>query len=183
VRRKSGFVNQCAPRALLAGILLGCVLLAGSAIGETSTEAARRAQGLEDRVMSPFCPGKTIKACPSPKAGEWRNDIRQWATEGLSNDQIEHRLQERVPGFDLSGRPPEMLGGWLPLVLGLGAIGALFFVLRKTTGLGRSGATAPTAADKVRSDAGTDPGSAVPDVQSAADVALDRRINDELDAL
>jgi cytochrome c-type biogenesis protein CcmH/NrfF len=161
---------------------LAGALLAGSALSETGTEAARRAQGLEDRVMSPFCPGKTIKACPSPKAGEWRNDIRQWAAEGLSNDQIEQRLRERVPGFDLSGRPPEMLGGWFPLVLGLGAIGALFLILRKTTGLGRSGAVTPLAdASEARPQEGTK--AAVPDRPSPADVALDQRINDELDSL
>ena len=62
--------------------------------------AARRAQQLAGATMSPFCPGKTIDACPSPRAGAWRADLRRWTAEGVDSAEIRRRLQARVPGFD-----------------------------------------------------------------------------------
>lgn len=66
-------------------------------------------------TLSPFCPGKTLDSCPSPKAGEWRRDIRAWVAEGIPEPEIRMRLQERVPDFDLS-IPPVRSGWVIPLV-------------------------------------------------------------------
>jgi len=66
-------------------------------------------------TLSPFCPGKTLDSCPSPKAGEWRRDIRAWVAEGIPEPEIRMRLQERVPDFDLS-IPPVKSGWVIPLV-------------------------------------------------------------------
>src|SRR5690606_7766162 len=52
--------------------------LAQSAVSETPDEQSRRAAEIYKTTMSPFCPGRTIDACPSPYATEWRDDIRQW---------------------------------------------------------------------------------------------------------
>jgi cytochrome c-type biogenesis protein CcmH/NrfF len=77
------------------------------------THSADRA--FEFAMLSPFCPGKTLNSCPSPKAGEWRRDIREWVGEGVPEPEIRDRLQARVPGFDLS-IPPVKSGWVIPVV-------------------------------------------------------------------
>jgi len=50
---------------------------------EVDADAAQqRAGGIIARTASPFCPGKTLEACPSPGAAEWRADIRRWTAAG-----------------------------------------------------------------------------------------------------
>ena len=76
---------------------------------------SRQVQTIVRNTLSPFCPGKTLDSCPSPKAGEWRRDIRSWVAEGVPEPEIRTRLQERVPDFDL--RIPPVKSGWvIPLV-------------------------------------------------------------------
>lgn len=67
--------------------------------------------------MSPFCPGRTLNSCPSGKATAWRDDIRLWVAEGLSNEEILARLQARVPDFQLEGTPPTDWSWAGPLVV------------------------------------------------------------------
>jgi len=89
------------------------LLLFGSAsvaADDTPTES-RRVQSIVRNTASPFCPGKTLDSCPSPKAGEWRRDIRGWVADGVPEPEIRDRLQVRVPGFDLS--IPPVKSGWL----------------------------------------------------------------------
>lgn len=93
-------------------VLLALALAVLAALGPTSIslaqteqDAARRALSIERGTMSPFCPGMTLDSCTSPAASEWRRDIRQWVGEGLEDREIRQRLEQRVPGFDLSGRP------------------------------------------------------------------------------
>jgi cytochrome c-type biogenesis protein CcmH/NrfF len=75
----------------------------------------RQVQTIVRNTLSPFCPGKTLDSCPSPKAGEWRRDIRAWVAAGVPEPEIRARLQERVPDFDL--RIPPVKSGWvIPVV-------------------------------------------------------------------
>jgi len=78
--------------------------------------------------MSPFCPGRTVSACPN--AGPWRDDIRKWVGEGVDPEEIKKRLAARVPEHNLGGVPGNRLGWVLPVSLGLGAVGFLVFLLR-----------------------------------------------------
>lgn len=87
--------------------VFGCV----SAPAEEGPSEGRQVQTIVRNTVSPFCPGKTLDSCPSPKAGEWRRDIREWVTEGVPNAEIRERLQARVPGFDLG--IPSVKSGWL----------------------------------------------------------------------
>jgi cytochrome c-type biogenesis protein CcmH/NrfF len=84
---------------------------------ELSLDESRRASALFDSTMSPFCPGRTLNSCPSGKATAWRQDIRAWVAEGLSNDEILARLQARVPDFQLEGTPPTDWSWAGPLVV------------------------------------------------------------------
>jgi cytochrome c-type biogenesis protein CcmH/NrfF len=135
----------------------------GAAVaGEPSDEQSRRAHAIASKVMSPFCPGSTVATCSSPRAAEWRSDIRKWVMEGLSEEEIRTRLQRRTPGRDLSGTPRTAFGWTLPLVLvGLGAI-LLLWLLRRFS--------------RARPPAGND-------APAADDSRLDERLENELDRL
>ena len=86
---------------------LGCA----SVSAEDVPNQGRRVQTIVRNTASPFCPGKTLDSCPSPKAGEWRRDIHQWVDDGATEPEIRDRLQARVPGFELS--IPEVKSGWV----------------------------------------------------------------------
>ena len=83
-------------------------------------------QAIVRNTASPFCPGKTLNSCPSPKAGEWRRDIREWVVDGVPEPEIRDRLQARVPGFDLS--IPPVKSGWVIPVIAV-ALSTLWFVV------------------------------------------------------
>jgi len=137
-----------------AGVALALALAgpAGAQTGakdELSTEDMRRASGLFDSTMSPFCPGRTLNSCPSGKATAWRDDIRAWVAEGLSNEQILARLQARVPDFQLEGTPPTDWSWAGPLVVM--AVLTVAFALGglRTVRARREAATPPVAAGPV----------------------------------
>lgn len=85
-----------------------------AASSETAEEQARRAAEIYKTTMSPFCPGRTVDACPSPNATAWREDIRRWVGEGVSTEEIRRRLKERSDQ-DLSGAPSTALDAVLPI--------------------------------------------------------------------
>jgi cytochrome c-type biogenesis protein CcmH/NrfF len=92
-------------------------------------ESEREAESIARSIMSPFCEGRTVSACPV--AGPWREDIRKWVKGGVSAEEIRARLAERVPKHNLMGVPPNRLGWLLPVGAALLAIGALVFILRR----------------------------------------------------
>ncbi len=92
--------------AAFALVALGCVSVPVEDTGES-----RQAQAIVRTTNSPFCPGKTLDSCPSPRAAEWRQDINGWVADGMPEAEIRDRLQERVPGFDLS--PAPVKSGWV----------------------------------------------------------------------
>ena len=100
--------------AMMRLVLFPTVLLALACAGASAEDApneGRRVQSIVRHTASPFCPGKTLDSCPSPKAGEWRRDIHRWVSDGVSEPEIRDRLQARVPGFDLS--IPPVKSGWV----------------------------------------------------------------------
>jgi cytochrome c-type biogenesis protein CcmH/NrfF len=101
-------------RFALVAVLLFAFGCASVSAQDSPTEG-RQVQLIVRNTASPFCPGKTLNSCPSPKAGEWRRDIRAWVAEGVPGPEIRDRLQARVPGFDLS-IPPVKSGWVIPVV-------------------------------------------------------------------
>ena len=92
------------------------VLFFAFAMGCTSVSVedaaeSRQVQSIVRTTNSPFCPGKTLDSCPSPRAAAWRQDINVWVEDGVAEGEIRDRLQSRVPGFDLSPEPVK--SGWL----------------------------------------------------------------------
>jgi cytochrome c-type biogenesis protein CcmH/NrfF len=120
---------------VVAGLLLAVVALPGSGFAQESQEAMeRRAQDIIRTTMSPFCPGRTLDSCPSPKAGDWRDDVRRWVADGVSTTEIRDRLAERVPEVDLTGAPSTALDAVLPVVVTIVALALLFLLLRALLG-------------------------------------------------
>jgi cytochrome c-type biogenesis protein CcmH/NrfF len=93
--------------------------------------AQTRARRLSASLMSPFCPGMTLETCTSPRAAVWRTEIREWAAEGATDREIVERLGQRVPGFDLSGRPGATWDWALPVGVMAAASAVLWIVARR----------------------------------------------------
>ena len=105
--------------------LLGGAAACDSGSPKDSTKS-RAVQTIVRTTNSPFCPGKTLDSCPSPKAAAWRTDINEWVEADVPVEEIRERLQERVPAFDLEPKP--VSSGWLiPLISVF--VSTLWFVL------------------------------------------------------
>lgn len=104
-------------------LALGCAPIPAE---DGSTGEGRQVQSIVRNTQSPFCPGKTLDSCPSPRAGEWRRDIREWVEAGVPEPEIRDRLQSRVPTFDLS--IPPVKSGWIIPVVAL-VLSTLWFVV------------------------------------------------------
>jgi cytochrome c-type biogenesis protein CcmH/NrfF len=142
-------------------------------------EIERQAEAIARSIMSPFCPGRTVSACPV--SGPWRADIRKWVAEGVDADEIKRRLHERVPDHNLMGVPKNRLGWALPVGLGVAAIGILVFLLRYLVGPkagGASGAREEAAAPAAKAQPSTSPAAS-----RANGEDYDERLEQELDTL
>ncbi|HTV20125.1 MAG TPA: hypothetical protein VMG12_15685 [Polyangiaceae bacterium] len=170
-----------APSALVPSLARADEAAAPAAAKLPPDEVEREAEAIARSIMSPFCPGRTVSACPN--AGPWREDIRKWVGEGVDADEIKRRLGERVPEHNLMGVPKNRLGWVLPVGLGIGAIGLLVFLLRylvSPKAAGGSGATAreTAAAPPAKTAASTNPAAA-----RANGEDYDARLEQELDTL
>lgn len=128
---------------------------------EASSGESRQVQSIVRNTLSPFCPGKTLDSCPSPRAGEWRRDIRDWVEDGVPEPEIRDRLQSRVPTFDLN--IPPVKSGWVIPAIAV-VLSTLWFVVMARRFRGRGKQSAPTEAPP-------------------ADQDLDARLDEELAAL
>ncbi len=147
----------------IVAFLIGCLAFGCASVPaeEASTDEGRQVQSIVRNTLSPFCPGKTLDSCPSPRAGEWRRDIRDWVEDGVPEPEIRDRLQSRVPTFDLS--IPPVKSGWVIPAIAV-VLSTLWFVVmaRRFSGRGKQGRPAETP---------------------PADQDLDARLDEELAAL
>lgn len=51
------------------------------------------ANDISNKVMSPYCPGVTLHDCPSQNALELRDDIENYARDGMTEAEIMDRLE------------------------------------------------------------------------------------------
>lgn len=141
-----------------ASAALGLALLFGcTSVDVEETQESRQIQAIVRTTNSPFCPGKTLDSCPSPRAAEWRQDINAWVSDGVEEVEIRERLQSRVPTFDL--RPAPVKTGWVIPLLAL-LVSTLWLVI-----VARSFRQPPPPR---------------PSRPAARDALLDARLDDEL---
>ena len=65
--------------------------------------------------MSPYCAGVTLHDCPSQEAIDLREEIEQWARDGMTRAQILERLEQDF-GAGVRAAPPvggSGLGAWV----------------------------------------------------------------------
>jgi cytochrome c-type biogenesis protein CcmH/NrfF len=51
------------------------------------------ATAMFDEIMSPYCPGRTLSACPSEDARKLRTDIEGWFQAGDSKEEVLRKLE------------------------------------------------------------------------------------------
>jgi cytochrome c-type biogenesis protein CcmH len=111
--------------ALLAA-LAALTPLASPVHAEEGAEVGREAHALSRDLMSPYCPGRTLADCPSPDAGQVREEIRTRMRSGESAEAIRADLESRF-GAAVRGVPQSVLGWAIPGLL-LAAGGLLLVV-------------------------------------------------------
>lgn len=138
------------------------VAVPGAAQGiSPSDTAARESARLSGTLMSPFCPGMTLSACPSPDAATLRAEISARLHRGEPVESIVADLETRF-GDVLDGSPRRRGVGWLAWLLPVPLAGVLWLALRLAVG--------HPAPDRPRDDA-------------PLTVEQHARLDEELDAL
>jgi cytochrome c-type biogenesis protein CcmH/NrfF len=81
----------------LAGVFAALLLGASTATaeGEATAEPEGWAYKVSNELMSPYCPGRTLSACPSPQADELRMWLIVQEASGRSREDVEAELFER----------------------------------------------------------------------------------------
>lgn len=133
-----------------AAALLGLVYLAtgGRAFPAMDTPGDRASQ-VAGELMSPFCPGRTLAACPSGAAAEVREEIADRLEKGESRDSIERDLLARF-GDEIRGAPEASgigLLAWIaPAGIGLVLLIGVLWMARRMRSAGGDGAGRPSPA-------------------------------------
>lgn len=87
-------------------------------------------QELSHELMSPYCPGRTIAACPSPNARKLEDHILAEAKTGKSRTEIEGQLVDKF-GSEIIGYTAPSFVLWGTLIIGVVALGGLGWTGRK----------------------------------------------------
>jgi cytochrome c-type biogenesis protein CcmH len=101
------------------------LLLGGAAPAWASGQDV--ANQVSQRVMSPYCEGVTLHDCPSQKAAELRGRIARWARNGMTEEEIIHRLTAQF-GASVKAEPDKTGSGliaWLVPLLAVAAAAAV----------------------------------------------------------
>jgi len=105
---KTALIYLCACLALM---LFSAPLLAE----RYSHEIEDKALHISGQVMSPFCPGRMLRDCPSSGASELKATIRSLLSEGKNTEEVISELFE-LYGDDIKALPDDSLIGrsaWL----------------------------------------------------------------------
>lgn len=94
-------------------------------------------QEIADTIMSPFCPGRTLSACPSEDARQLRTQISSSLKQGYSSAAVKRQLTAKY-GPELTGLPENSSFGRLAndapfyfLIFGVFTVFLTIFVLGK----------------------------------------------------
>ncbi|MFK7985824.1 MAG: cytochrome c-type biogenesis protein CcmH [Sandaracinaceae bacterium] len=119
-------------RRFLTTLMLSLMLLPSAVDAQgLARQDEYRARNIERSTLSPFCPGRTLYDCPSPRAAAWRADIRRWIGEGRSETEVRAALSARAPEADLDGDSPGDAAVVALFVLSLAVVGV--FAARQLT--------------------------------------------------
>ncbi len=130
-------------------LILAVVCLAGSVAQAAPSD--RRAQQLAAALMSPFCPGLTLEACPSGAASDLRREIADRFAAGASREDIVADLVARY-GTGIYSEPPASGLGLVLRIVPFGAAAALGVWLLTVPGRRRVARPRTTTPDDARGD-------------------------------
>jgi cytochrome c-type biogenesis protein CcmH len=94
-----------------------------------------KASQLFDEVMSPFCPGRTLANCPSPRAATLRDQIKERLAAGATGEEIVDSLYAVYGDIVLGAPRPRGFGllAWIvPGVFVLAGAGVLIWWITST---------------------------------------------------
>ena len=99
-------------------------------------EIEKTVTDISNRVMSPFCPGQTLSACPSSRATELRERISGWIEQGNTEADVLVKL-ESLYGKGVLGVPESnFIGIIIPVVVPI--LGLLFVFRYSRSGRSKS---------------------------------------------
>jgi len=134
---------------VVVGVAIAAVV-AGSGPATPPPSPSAQALDLSHNTMSPFCPGLTLAACPSPQAAELRAELRTRLELGETRETIVDDLVRRY-GAGVTGTPPATGFGAtvyaLPFVVALGLGVAVRLVTRGGHDANQSDATTASRPD------------------------------------
>jgi cytochrome c-type biogenesis protein CcmH len=125
---------------VLVGMTIAGIGVAGRVRSTAPASPSKQTLDLSHEIMSPFCPGLTLAACPSPAALELRNEVRDRFAAGESRESITQDLLGRY-GLEIQGTPPASGLGLVVWLLPLFVAGTLVVAVR--TVLARGAVAAP----------------------------------------
>jgi cytochrome c-type biogenesis protein CcmH/NrfF len=120
------FKFALAVAALAFGVCLAESTQAASS--RSASEAAKIRGELSQQLYSPFCPGKSLKMCPSPGAAEMRRRIQTLAEKGLSKGKIEQKLMAEHEDIRMTP-PPASANYSLLIALAVALAACISFVV------------------------------------------------------
>ena len=113
-------------------LLVAASALCFSALAQNLDDLTRE---ISDTTMSPYCPGMTISACPSPRARDLRVQIKNWFEQGYSKKAVKNQLKIAY-GKDIYGMPDTkgfgLLAWALPMLFILVGLFLIYRVYRNT---------------------------------------------------
>jgi cytochrome c-type biogenesis protein CcmH/NrfF len=131
--------------ALVFAALVACAPLAAAAAGETPPPWH---YDLEQHLMSPYCPGRTLTDCTSPQAAELREWIASQEQAGRSRADVEAQLYREFGEVILQAPRAEGFGLAAYVIPAVGVLlGAslVFVFLRRQSARAAAAAPAPAA--------------------------------------
>jgi cytochrome c-type biogenesis protein CcmH/NrfF len=143
-------VRRLLPLVAVAGLVVIAVATGLSAARGPNPGAVPSAQEVDNRTMSPFCPGQTLASCTSSEAMRLRATIAGMVSGGKTNREIDAFLWANYPKTVI-GSPRSLMAWVVPaaaVLAGLGVVAALAFRRpRAQDGDGAKDLVAPLAPD------------------------------------
>lgn len=107
--------------ALRILLVAATLLLCGNAWGADQREIDAEAARIADNVMSPFCPARLLRDCPSPQAAELKKQIHEMVAAGRTEDQIFVELIASY-GDGVRAVPTSSMAWLMPFVFLIGGL-------------------------------------------------------------
>jgi cytochrome c-type biogenesis protein CcmH/NrfF len=143
-------VRRLLPLVAVAGLVVIAVATGLAAARGPDPGAVPSAQEVDNRTMSPFCPGQTLASCTSSEAMRLRATIAGMVSDRKTNREIDAFLLANYPKT-VMGSPRNLTAWVVPAVAvlaGLGVVAALAFRRPRTQdGDGAEESGAPIAPD------------------------------------